>query len=196
MLLSLKSMLSFRQRTLSRYQCKLSTQQQFSLNRLLLLQVYSRGLGQSHGCSCPASLQWRHKGHDGVSNHQPHHYLLNRLFRCRSKKISKLRVTELCAGNSPETGEFPAQRASDAENVSIWWRHHSPCVTKISIAMALLMEDKQILVGQMEVYWFLIREIWWKMEHSFYGLQNKFSMTWVIQCGAVKRGQFSHKYSQ
>ena len=22
------------------------------------------------------------------------------------------------------TGEFPAQRASNAENVSIWWRHH------------------------------------------------------------------------
>ena len=21
-------------------------------------------------------------------------------------------------------GEFPTQRASDAENVSIWWRHH------------------------------------------------------------------------
>ena len=29
-----------------------------------------------------------------------------------------------CAGNSPVTGEFPAQRASNAENVSIWWRHH------------------------------------------------------------------------
>ena len=27
-------------------------------------------------------------------------------------------------GNSPVTGEFPAQMASDAENVSIWWRHH------------------------------------------------------------------------
>ena len=26
--------------------------------------------------------------------------------------------------NSPGTGEFPAQRASNAENVSIWWRHH------------------------------------------------------------------------
>ena len=26
--------------------------------------------------------------------------------------------------NSPVTGEFPAQMASDAENVSIWWRHH------------------------------------------------------------------------
>ena len=39
-------------------------------------------------------------------------------------KTSKLRVTGLCAGNSPETGEFPAQMASYAENVSIWWRHH------------------------------------------------------------------------
>ena len=29
----------------------------------------------------------------------------------------------LC-GDSPGTGEFPAQKASDAENVSIWWRHH------------------------------------------------------------------------
>ena len=46
------------------------------------------------------------------------------LFRPRSKKISKLRITGLCEGNSPMTGEFPAQRASNAENVSIWWRHH------------------------------------------------------------------------
>ena len=37
---------------------------------------------------------------------------------------SKLRVTGLCEGNSPGTGEFPAQMASNAENVSIWWRHH------------------------------------------------------------------------
>ena len=50
--------------------------------------------------------------------------LLNRLFRRRSKKTSKLRVTGLCAGNSPGTGEFPAQMASYAENVSIWWCHH------------------------------------------------------------------------
>ena len=27
-------------------------------------------------------------------------------------------------GNSPVTGEFPSQRASNAGNVSIWWRHH------------------------------------------------------------------------
>ena len=69
-------------------------------------------------------LQWRHNGLDGVSNHQPHDCLLNRLFRRKSKKASKLRVTVLCAGNSPVTGEFPAQRASNAESVSIWWCHH------------------------------------------------------------------------
>ena len=31
------------------------------------------------------------------------------------KKISKLRVTGLCVGNSPMTGQFSAQRASNAE---------------------------------------------------------------------------------
>ena len=70
-------------------------------------------------------LQWRHNGRDNVSNHQPRDCFLNRLFRRRSKKTSELRVTGLCAGNSPETGEFPAQMASNAENVSIWWRHHA-----------------------------------------------------------------------
>ena len=42
-----------------------------------------------------------------------------------SKKISKLHVTGLCGGNSAGTDDFPAQRASNAENVSIWWRHHA-----------------------------------------------------------------------
>ena len=70
------------------------------------------------------SLHWRHNERDGVSNHQPHDCLPHRLFRLRSKKTSKLRVTGLCEGNSPVTGEFPAQMASHAENVSIWWRHH------------------------------------------------------------------------
>ena len=47
------------------------------------------------------TLQWRHNGRDSVSNQQPHGCLLIRLFRRRSKKTSKLRVTGLCAGNSP-----------------------------------------------------------------------------------------------
>ena len=49
-----------------------------------------------------------------ISNHQAHDCLLNR-FRRRRKKTSKLRVTGLCAGNSPVTFEFSAQRASYAE---------------------------------------------------------------------------------
>ena len=62
-----------------------------------------------------SSLHWRHNDHEGVSNHQPHGCLLNRLFRRRSKKTSRLRVTY-------------------AENVSIWWRHHdtiTPCMGNI-----------------------------------------------------------------
>ena len=47
---------------------------------------------------------------DGVSNHQPHDCLLIHVFRRRSKNMSKLPVTGLCAGNSLVTGEFPAQR--------------------------------------------------------------------------------------
>ena len=70
------------------------------------------------------SLQQNHNEYDGISNHQRLDYLLNRLFRCRSKKTSKLRVTGICEGNSPVTGEFPTQRASNVENISIWWHHH------------------------------------------------------------------------
>ena len=54
------------------------------------------------------SLQRHHNECDGISNHQPHYCLLNRLFRRKSKKTSKLRITGLCVGNSPVTGEFPA----------------------------------------------------------------------------------------
>ena len=66
----------------------------------------------------------QHNGRESVLNQKPQHCLPNRLFRRRSKKTSNLRVTGLCVGNSPGTGEFPAQMASNAENVSIWWRHN------------------------------------------------------------------------
>ena len=95
------------------------------LNGLTLLSTLNV-CGFADGYELPwfKTLRWRHNDHAGVSNHQPHGCLLNRLFRGKSKKTSKLRVTGLCAGNSPGTGEFPAQMASYAENVSIWWRHH------------------------------------------------------------------------
>ena len=59
---------------------------------------YMENVSMSWRCH---ALPWRHNGCDGVSNHQPHEYLLNRLFRHRSKKKPKLRVTGLCEGNSP-----------------------------------------------------------------------------------------------
>ena len=49
--------------------------------------------------SASPTLQWRHNERNGVSNHQPHDCLLNRLFRRRSKKISKIRVTGFVRGS-------------------------------------------------------------------------------------------------
>ena len=87
-----------------------------------------------------STLRWRHNGCDSVSNHQPHDCLLNRLFRHRSKKTSKLRVTGLCAGNSTRTGEFPAQMVSNTENVSIWWRHHGNVHTISTLLCFVVVE--------------------------------------------------------
>ena len=78
-------------------------------------------------CCQLISLQLRHNEQDGISNHQPHDCLLNRLLRRRSTKMWRLHVTGLCEGNSPETSELPAQRASNVENVSIWWSHVYNC---------------------------------------------------------------------
>ena len=55
----------------------------------------------THIIDSQRSSQWRHNGHDGLSNYHPHGRLLNRLFRRRSKKRSKVRVTGRCVGNSP-----------------------------------------------------------------------------------------------
>ena len=65
-------------------------------------------------CQChlsirPITLQWRHNECDGISNDRRIDCLLNRLFRCWSKKTSKLRLTGLCEGNSLVTSEFPEQ---------------------------------------------------------------------------------------
>ena len=56
-----------------------------------------------------ATLQWRHNERNGVSNYQPNDCLPNCLFRRKSKKTSKLRVTGHCEGKSPVTSEFPSQ---------------------------------------------------------------------------------------
>ena len=55
------------------------------------------------------SLQWRHNecNCNSVSNHRRLECVLNRLFRHRSKKTSKLRGTGLCEGNSPAQVNSP-----------------------------------------------------------------------------------------
>ena len=115
------------------------------------------------GCLCNGCLvqrvlqplQWRHNGRDSLSNHQPHDCLLNRLSRRRSKKTSKVRVTGLCVGNSPVIGEFPAQMASNAENHSIWWRHHDDSTYWYTTSkhMDYLESPMETLVFDISIYW-------------------------------------------
>ena len=75
----------------------------------------------------------------------------------RSKKTSKLRVTGLCEGNSPVTGEFPAQKASNEEKVSIWWRHYPVavlwrhtnihCDIRFTLILPCVLETKILTFG-------------------------------------------------
>ena len=68
---------------------------------------------------------------DVIISVMAHDCLLNRLFRCRSKRTSKLRVTGLCAGKSPVTGEFshkgPVTRwIFPYDHVIMYMRHCTP----------------------------------------------------------------------
>ena len=68
-----------------------------------------------------SSWYWRHKELDDVSNHRLLDCLLNYLFR--RKANIKVPCHWPLWEDSPVTGEFPAQRARNAENSSIWWRY-------------------------------------------------------------------------
>ena len=68
-----------------------------------------------HGKILSGTLQWRHNERNGVPNHRRLDCLLNRLFRRRSKKASKLRITGLCEGNPPVIGRFPHKRSVTRE---------------------------------------------------------------------------------
>ena len=72
------------------------------------------------------SLQLRHNGHDGVSNHLPYDCLLNRYSGADQRKHQSSASLAFVRGIH-RTGEFPTQRASNAENVFTWWRHHMKC---------------------------------------------------------------------
>ena len=153
------------------------------------------------------TLHWRHNERGGVSDHQSRDCLLNRLFKRRSKKTSKLRVTGLCAGNSPMTDEFPAQRASNAENVSIWWRHHDGMM-RISYYRPFVMGMHWSLVEFTNQWWIPITkginvDIWYVFVVSITNLLDKQSMhrlfetPWhacyvTVLCCRILDGPLSH----
>ena len=71
-------------------------------------------------------LQWRHNVRDGVLNHQAHDCLFYRVLKTQMKEnIKAERHWPLWGKFTGVTGEFPAQRDSNAENVSILWRYHA-----------------------------------------------------------------------
>ena len=82
----------------------------YPIDEIDTIVIIYKGRQWLHGTHNCLSLRWRHNGCDSVSNHQPHKCLLNRLFRRRSKKTSKLRVTGFVLGihrwpvNSPHKG--------------------------------------------------------------------------------------------
>ena len=84
------------------------------------------------------TLQWRHNGHDSISNHQPHDCLLNGLFRRRSKKTWKLRVTGLCAENS----------LGPVNSLHKW-----PVTRKMFPFDDVIMRDPSILQSHYHGYW-------------------------------------------
>ena len=126
------------------------------------------------------SLRWRHNELDSVSNHQPRECLLSRLFGRRSKKTSKLRVTGLCAGNSPGTGEFPAQRASNAENVSIWWRHHDGKRNQITTCLPKF---------KFHFPWYDDEISWWYLH-----IEGTVMNLWILLTKGLLRTHISAKY--
>ena len=116
-------------------------------------------------------LQWRNNERDVILNHQPHECFLNCLFSSRSKKTSKLRVTGLWTRNSPVTGEFPAQRASNGENVSIWGHH-----------------------GDFPRYWIFVRRIHLSPMKSPHRGQWHRVLIWSLIC-AWTNGRVNNQYA-
>ena len=75
----------------------------------------THGIGETDSPFHQNILQWCHNERYGVSDHRRLDGLFKRLFRRRSKKTSKLRITGLCEGNPPVTSEFPSQTANKAD---------------------------------------------------------------------------------
>ena len=101
--------------------------------------------------------------------------------RLRSKKTSKLRVTGPCAGISLVTGEFPAQKVSNAENAFIWWHHHEPGHHRFENTFQLIYN--QINWVKYNTFSVKTRWIWWPLLSQSQQVRNQcwIMVTWTHQ---------------
>ena len=119
------------------------------------------------------ALHWRHNDHDGVSNHQPHGCLLNRLYRRRPKKTSKICVTGLCVGNSPGPVNSP---------------HKGPVTRKMFLFDDVIMEKWSLQnVGHLVSASFRQCHVWQNIRRTFsiaIVLNHHFpsSIKWHVAC--------------
>ena len=103
---------------------------------------------------------------------------------CRSKKTSKFSVTGLCEGNPLVSGGFPSQRASNAENVSIWWRHHLKNEHMVSYSwccLLMIVQHSVFIEGighqiQIQIQMF-IGTTMWSMSYQYTQIQQKHTHT-------------------
>ena len=89
------------------------------------------------------SLQWRRNEHNG------------------SQIISLTIIYRLFMRRSPVTGEFPVQRANNAENVSIWWHHHVELLMNLICYMCLEFTLLKLLLHRPEA-----SELIWEPYHG------------------------------
>ena len=105
---------------------------------------------------------------------------------CQSKKKYKLPhgtllcVTGLCAANSPLTGELPAQRASNAGNVSIWWHYQ----TKKNRSREIMASTPLTVKWQHFRY---ERPVWTQSLTFWPGDVRNFVTSWVVLVPNIKQ---------
>ena len=124
------------------------------------------------------TLWWRHNDHAGVSNHQPHGCLLNRLFRRKSKKTSKPRVTGLCAGNSPGISRTNGQlRGKCFHLMTSSWSgldlSNEGVIQRVWLKVTIPAGNHNFLIGMIWLAW-TKRQIWWQFIQLHF-LDNSFS---------------------
>ena len=91
------------------------------------------------------------------------------------------------------TGEFPAQMASNAENVSIWWRHHNCHKYDLSIGIGCYMVGTtvayrppilpmkfrlNIIFNNIHLIMIHFLSLWWQQN---FAPSKKYVLSWFVQ---------------